>query len=271
MAHRSIVVIDDFYDDPDAIRRLALSLKFERRGAPSYPGGQAEAERDFTPEWKRLRDHIDEAVDATCPKPMAFPQGLFRLALAPDEKRLYVTEFYTGFLHAIDRQTGKVVDSWKGHTTDNLARNKQGWGMVDLVPLVDDADRTFIVNETDLVTQGAVKKYMFMVAPAQPVLKVTLVYNDPQGTPTAAHSSSAMAKASSKRPASYDSEKARANPARSVCDRAAIPGWSLAARANACAARGPSPSSTRASPRTCQTNAAARSTGTGASTPRYWS
>ena len=45
------------------------------------------------------------------------------IALSPDEKRLYVTEFYTGVLHAIDRESGKVVDSWKGHSTDNLARH----------------------------------------------------------------------------------------------------------------------------------------------------
>lgn len=45
------------------------------------------------------------------------------IALAPDESRLYVTEFYTGVLHAIDLGRGAVVDSWKGHSTDNLARN----------------------------------------------------------------------------------------------------------------------------------------------------
>ncbi len=45
------------------------------------------------------------------------------LALAPDEKRLYVTEFYTARLLALDLASGKVVDSWKGQTADNLARN----------------------------------------------------------------------------------------------------------------------------------------------------
>ncbi|MCI0461553.1 MAG: hypothetical protein L0Z62_31775 [Gemmataceae bacterium] len=45
------------------------------------------------------------------------------IALAPDEKRLYVTEFYTGVLRAIDLATGQEVDSWKGHSTDNLARH----------------------------------------------------------------------------------------------------------------------------------------------------
>jgi YVTN family beta-propeller protein len=50
----------------------------------------------------------------------AFVRGL---ALAPDEKRLYVTEFYTGIFRAVDLTNGQVVDSWKGHSTDNLCRN----------------------------------------------------------------------------------------------------------------------------------------------------
>jgi YVTN family beta-propeller protein len=45
------------------------------------------------------------------------------LALSPDESRLYVTEFYTANLHAVDLQKGAVVDTWKGHATDNLCRN----------------------------------------------------------------------------------------------------------------------------------------------------
>jgi YVTN family beta-propeller protein len=45
------------------------------------------------------------------------------LALSADESRLYVTEFYSAILHAVDLQTNQVVDSWKGHSTDNLCRN----------------------------------------------------------------------------------------------------------------------------------------------------
>jgi YVTN family beta-propeller protein len=45
------------------------------------------------------------------------------IALSPDETRLYVTEFYTARLNAIDLATGKIVDTWHGHSTDNLARN----------------------------------------------------------------------------------------------------------------------------------------------------
>ena len=45
------------------------------------------------------------------------------IALAPDGKRVYVSEFYTGKLHAIDLASAKIVDSWQGHSTDNLARH----------------------------------------------------------------------------------------------------------------------------------------------------
>src|SRR5260370_1114054 len=53
----------------------------------------------------------------------AFVRGL---ALSPDESRLYVSEFYTAVLHAVDlRPAGQrgVVDSWKGHSADNLCRH----------------------------------------------------------------------------------------------------------------------------------------------------
>lgn len=45
------------------------------------------------------------------------------IAFSPDETRLYVTEFHSGRLLAIDLGQGKVVDSWLGQSTDNLARH----------------------------------------------------------------------------------------------------------------------------------------------------
>src|SRR5205807_2625651 len=50
----------------------------------------------------------------------AFVRGA---ALAADESRLYVTEFYTSKLHAIDLAKGVVVDTWTGGKTENLSRN----------------------------------------------------------------------------------------------------------------------------------------------------
>jgi hypothetical protein len=45
------------------------------------------------------------------------------LALSADEKRLYVAEFYSAWLHAVDLAAGKVIDTWKGHSADNLCRH----------------------------------------------------------------------------------------------------------------------------------------------------
>lgn len=45
------------------------------------------------------------------------------IALSPDGKTIYTTEFFTGRLHAIDTASQKVVDSWYGIETDNLARH----------------------------------------------------------------------------------------------------------------------------------------------------
>ncbi len=49
--------------------------------------------------------------------------GVRGLALANDEKTLYVTEFFTATLLAVDRESGKVTDKWPGYESDNLARH----------------------------------------------------------------------------------------------------------------------------------------------------
>jgi YVTN family beta-propeller protein len=49
--------------------------------------------------------------------------GARGIAISNDEKTLYVTEFHTTKLLAIDIANGKVTDSWAGYESDNLARN----------------------------------------------------------------------------------------------------------------------------------------------------
>ena len=49
--------------------------------------------------------------------------GARGLAISNDDKTLFVTEFHTTKLLAIDIATGKVTDSWAGYESDNLARN----------------------------------------------------------------------------------------------------------------------------------------------------
>lgn len=49
----------------------------------------------------------------------AFPRGI---AVSPTEPRLYVTEYLTGSVLAIDLEKGTIVDRWPGAPSDNLAR-----------------------------------------------------------------------------------------------------------------------------------------------------
>jgi YVTN family beta-propeller protein len=75
-----------------------------------------------THEYPALVSEIDVA-EAKVLREIPAGQMLRGVALAPDESRLYVTEFTTGVLHAIDLASGQVVDSWAGHSTDSLARH----------------------------------------------------------------------------------------------------------------------------------------------------
>lgn len=44
------------------------------------------------------------------------------IALAKPDRRLLVTEYYTGIVRALDLESGEVVDEWTGTSADNLAR-----------------------------------------------------------------------------------------------------------------------------------------------------
>lgn len=48
-----------------------------------------------------------------------FPRGI---AIAADDSRLYITEYYTTNVIAIDTATGKEVDRWEGIRSDNMSR-----------------------------------------------------------------------------------------------------------------------------------------------------
>jgi uncharacterized protein DUF6445 len=86
MTRRSFIVLDDFYEDPEQVRKTALSLTYVQKPGATYPGKEAVAERGWDDVRARLREHIDEPCDALCPKTPPFPQGKFRLALAQDEE-----------------------------------------------------------------------------------------------------------------------------------------------------------------------------------------
>lgn len=86
MANQSLIVIDNFYDNPDAIRALALSSEYNTKRGGTYPGIEAIAKDvDWSSSWKKLRSYIEEDVDAPCPLKDGFPQGKFRLAMKEHE------------------------------------------------------------------------------------------------------------------------------------------------------------------------------------------
>ena len=57
---KSVIVIDDFYEDPDAIRELALRQRWTRKEGATYPGREAIVPgRDWSDARARLRSEID--------------------------------------------------------------------------------------------------------------------------------------------------------------------------------------------------------------------
>jgi uncharacterized protein DUF6445 len=87
MTRQSVIVLDDFYEEPDEVRQLALSLTYRKKCGATYPGLEAIApDRDWGSIRARLRSYIDDSCDAQCPKTPPFPQGKFRLALEADEE-----------------------------------------------------------------------------------------------------------------------------------------------------------------------------------------
>ncbi|RKG97761.1 S8 family serine peptidase [Corallococcus carmarthensis] len=82
---------------------------------------------------------------------------------------------------------GAAKYNWlAGGANADIDRNKQGWGTSDLKRLYDRAAKTFVVDETDVLTPLATKSYSFTVASGETELNVTMVYTDPMGTVGAA-------------------------------------------------------------------------------------
>jgi len=70
--------------------------------------------------------------------------------------------------------------------TNRLYRGYVGWGMADLGNLYGIRNKTFIVNETDVLLNGQTKSYDLNVAAGEPEFRATMIFSDPQGNPAAA-------------------------------------------------------------------------------------
>jgi hypothetical protein len=81
------VIVDDFYDDPDEVRRHALGLHYAPKTGATYPGREAhDPEWDWKSAWDRLAAHIGQPVSSESEQ-KRFLQGKFRIAVAEDENR----------------------------------------------------------------------------------------------------------------------------------------------------------------------------------------
>jgi serine protease AprX len=70
-------------------------------------------------------------------------------------------------------------------TQGNMVRARIGWGAAHLGNAYNLRDRTFIINETQRLTQGQTAAYELHVAPGEAEFKATMVFIDPPGSPAA--------------------------------------------------------------------------------------
>ncbi len=93
--YQSLIIVDDFYPDPQAVRRTALGCEYpEVTGQRTFPGRNSR--QKFTPQG------MDQAVSQALGEPVAgvpgeeAAHGTFRITLATDESRYLVHADRTG-------------------------------------------------------------------------------------------------------------------------------------------------------------------------------
>lgn len=74
--------------------------------------------------------------------------------------------------------------AFTGASTDNR-REHQGWGFPNLRTMWDMRTKTFVVDETDVLTQGQTRSWAINVTPGEPALKVALSWREPSANPAA--------------------------------------------------------------------------------------
>ena len=67
----------------------------------------------------------------------------------------------------------------------DLTRTHQGWGSPDVRSAYDQRDKTFIVDETDVLQNLGTKSYRLYVGAGEPAFRATMAYSDPPGTTSA--------------------------------------------------------------------------------------
>jgi len=75
--------------------------------------------------------------------------------------------------------------SFSASSSDNR-REHQGWGFPNLQKMWDMRSKTYIVDETDVLTQGTVRSHPIVVGPGEPALKACLNWSERGANPSAA-------------------------------------------------------------------------------------
>jgi hypothetical protein len=84
MREPTLYVIDDFYENPDEIRNIALNVEFHKRKDAPYPGFEGQS----TESWDKVIGTIKGIIPEACELSDAnykYPQGKFHLAYAADQ------------------------------------------------------------------------------------------------------------------------------------------------------------------------------------------
>ncbi len=71
-------------------------------------------------------------------------------------------------------------------SSTNNRREHVGWGFPDLRKMWDNRNKTFLVDETDVLTQGQATRWLITVLPGESALTICMNHNDPAANPAAA-------------------------------------------------------------------------------------
>ena len=85
----------------------------------------------------------------------------------------------TAWLRALQVVSARQYN-FSASSSDNR-REHQGWGFPNLQTMYDNRDKTTIIDETQVITQGETQVFMVDVDPGEAALKVCLNWNEPAG------------------------------------------------------------------------------------------
>ncbi len=110
-----------------------------------------------------------------------FTDGVFNNALRKPGGTRFQNRPHFTTLRALQIANARQY-TFTSTSTDNK-RQHQGWGFPDLKTMYANRKRMFIVDETDVLTQGSSKTYSILVPAGTAELKVAMCFNDPAGNP----------------------------------------------------------------------------------------